>query len=137
MGFVAKLRKYVVEHRVGATIQVGSRHDLVPALADIVDAVEYRRRTRRVGQRRGAPLHCCNPLLQGILGRIHKTRIDVPELAQGEEIRGMLGIPEHIGTGAVDGQATRARGGVRLRAGMQTLGFQFHVIALRCCFVCR
>ena len=48
-----------------------------------------------------------------VLGRVHDPRVDVAELLEREQVRGVLGVVEDVGRGLVDRQRAGAGGGVR------------------------
>ena len=63
-------------------------------LGDVGDGEELRRLPGGSGQGRHAALERGHPLLEDVGGRVHDPGIDVPELLQGEEIGGVLGVLE-------------------------------------------
>ena len=72
-----------------------------------------RRRLR--APRRAAP---------GVVRRIHEARIDVPELLQPEQVRGVLGALELIGGRLEDRHGDRARRGIGAPTGVKRPEFQ-------------
>src|SRR5690606_26594100 len=55
-----------------------------------------------------------NALLEHALGRVHDARVDIAELLQAEQRRGMAGIIEYVGSGLVDRRDPRLGGRIRL-----------------------
>src|SRR5690606_36493326 len=77
-------------------------------------------------ERRGSAFERGNALLERVLRGIHDARVDVAELAQRKQIRGVRRVVEDVRAGPVDRDRSRVRRGVRLRAGMDTLSFELH-----------
>ena len=85
------------------------------------------------GERQGAraALDRCHALLEHIGRRIHDPGVDVAEFFQREQIRGVLGVFENIGSGLVNGHRAGAGGGVGNLPGVKgqgrkTVGFIAH-----------
>ena len=51
-----------------------------------------------------SPLERRHPRLERVVGRVHDARVDVPELAQPEEVRAVRRVVEREGGGGVDGK---------------------------------
>ena len=95
--------------------------------------VQQRQRLRRLpgrGQQRAdAALQRREPLLDHVGGRVHDPGVDVAELLQGEEVRGVVGVVEDVRRGLVDRQRPGSGGGVRLLAGVDLTGLEGPTLA--------
>ncbi len=101
-----------VELRVSSTIEGGGGDDMVPGLTDIGDRQELRRLSGGDGEGGHAPFQRGDSFFEHRRGGVHDARIDVAELLQGEELRGIVGVVEDEGGRLVDGNSARFGGGV-------------------------
>ena len=61
-------------------------------------------------------------LLEDVRRRVHDAGVDITELLQAEEIRGMLRVTELVARGLIDRDSARTGGRVGLLTGVQGLG---------------
>ena len=117
----AQLRQRVVQQVVGAAVQARARHDVVAGLGD----VEERERLRRLaaGHQQGgdAALEGSDAVLDHGLGRVHDAGVDVAELLEPEQVRGVRGVVERVRRGLVDRQGAGVGRAVRRLAGVDLL----------------
>ena len=114
-----------VELRERAAVEVVGRDDLVARAGDVRDGEEDRRRAGGERLRRGAALERGDALREDVVRGVHQARVDVAELAQGEEVGAVLAVAEVVGGRAVDRHRARVRGGVSVRvlSGVDRQGF--------------
>ena len=106
-----------------SAVKIGRADDIVAGVCEVQDG---ERRCRLPGRQRqgGDPtLDGGDALFEDVGGGVHDAGIDVSQLLQGEQIRGMLGVAELIGGGLVDRHRDRVRGRVSAAAAMQDQGF--------------
>ena len=99
----------VLELGVGPTVEVAGGNDVVARLSEIDDRIEDRRGAGGDGESRRSTFESGDALFQHIVCRVHQARVDVSKFTQGEEVGGVFGAVEYIGTGAVN----RNRAGMR------------------------
>ena len=124
---VAHLAEADVELRVGAAVERAGGHHFVARFQQAVDGEELRRLSAGHRQARDAVFERRDALLQHVRRRVHDARIDVAELLQREQLRGVLGILENERGGLVDRHRAGAGGGIRLVAVMQGAGVESEV----------
>ncbi len=73
-------------------------------------------------ERRHAALERGDALLEHVRGRVHDPGVDVAELLQPEQARGVLGVVEHVGRGGVDRDGAGVGRRVGDLAGVEGLG---------------
>jgi hypothetical protein len=110
----AELRQRVVEEVVGAAVERGGRDDLVAAAGERQNCERLGGLARGEREPGRAAFERGDPLLEDICRRVHDARVDVAELLQGEEARGVVSVVEDVGRGLVDGHGPRMGGRVRL-----------------------
>ena len=76
------------------------------------------------GHRADPALERGDALLQHVLGRVHDPRVDVAELGEPEQRRGVLGVAEDVGRRLVDRGGAGAGGRVGRGAGVDLLGLE-------------
>ncbi len=103
-----QLGERVVEQLVGAAVEVVPRHDLVAQPRDRQQRERDGRLPRGDAQRGRSALDRGDALLEHVRRGVHQPRVDVTELLQREQVRGMLGALEHVGRGLVDRDRPRA-----------------------------
>jgi hypothetical protein len=59
-------------------------------------------------------------LLEHVVGGVHQPRVNVAEFLQSEQVRGAIGVLEHVTRSGIDGDRPGRRGRVGLLAGMQS-----------------
>ena len=76
-------------------------------------------------------------LLEDVGGRVHDAGVDVAELLQGEQPRGVVGVVEHVRRGLVDRHGARLGCGVDLLAAVDGEGVEVEgwlsVCVTHCC----
>ena len=115
----ADLRQGMGEQVVRAAIERRRRHDVVAGPRQVQDRQRLGRLARGDAQRRHAALQRGDALLEDVGRRIHDPGVDVAELLQPEQPRGMRGVVEHVARGRVDRDGPGVRRRVRLLAGMK------------------
>ena len=109
----------VQEQIPGAAVEVGRADEIVAGLGDVVDAEQRGRLSRTQCQCRDPAFELRDALLQDVAGRAHDPGVDVAELLEPEQVRGVFGVAELVARRLID----RHRDGVRRRiaavAGMQ------------------
>ena len=97
--------------------------------------VEYREGLGRLatgqGERCGAPFERGDTLLEHVLSRVLNAGVNVAELGERKQIRGMLGAVKNVGRGLVDRHGTRLGGRVGTgEARVYLLGFKLPLAGL-------
>ena len=87
---------------------------MVSRVSEPLDRRRDRRRPRGKGERRRTALERRDAFFEDILRGVHEPPVDVAGIAQGEPIRRMLRIAEHIGGRLIDRNSARVRDGIRL-----------------------
>ncbi len=127
----AELGERVVQQVVGAPVEARARHDVVTGLGHVEQGDRLGRLPRRDQQRTHAPLQAGDPLLDRVRRRVHQPRVDVAELLEPEQVRGVLGVLEDVGRGLVDRQGPGAGLGVGGLACMDLSGLEGPAVAHR------
>ncbi len=127
----AQLGQRVAQQVVGAAVERRRRHDVVAGLGEVEDGVGLgrlaRRQRQRPGQadgRVGRPLQRRDPGLHHRLGGVHDAGVDVADLGQREQVRGVLGAAELVRGGLVDRLRPGARRGVGHLPGVHLAGVE-------------
>ena len=128
-GFDSVLGKGVGEQVVGSAIQSAGRDDVVACLGNGLNRVGDSRLTRGHRQCRQTAFQRGDPRLQNRLGGVHDAGVDVACDFQVKQIGPMLRAVKRIGHGLVNRRGNRLGGGVGRLAGMDGLGFEFHVVS--------
>jgi len=115
----AQLRHGVVKKLIRAAIKVVGGDNLIANLRDIEDSKCCCCLAGSNSQRARPAFESGNALFEDIRRRIHDPRVDIAKLFQGEQIRRMFRVLEHIGSGLVNRDSARAGGWVGDLAGMQ------------------
>ena len=117
--FDALVLQRIGEQVPGASVEVGRAHYIVAGMGDVLEGECRRRLARCQRQSRDPAFQRRHSILQHGVGRIHDPRVDIAELAQREQVRGVLGIPELVGRGLVDRDGDRTGVGVASVARME------------------
>lgn len=120
----AELRQRVLEQVEGAAIQRGAGDHVVAGLGDVEDREGLGGLAGGDQERADAALEGGDALLDRVLRGVHDPRVDVAELFEGKEIRGVVGVLEDVGRGLVDREGPSAGGGVRLLADVDLAGLE-------------
>ena len=118
------LRKLVAELRERAAVKIARGDEFVARLQQREKGQELRRVPRGRRDRRASALERRDALLQHGDGRIAQARVDMAEIMQVEQRRGVLGVLEHIGRSLIDRRDPRAGRSVRHGAGVDRLGLE-------------
>src|SRR6266487_114990 len=108
-----QLGQRVVEEIVGAAVEARRRDDLIASLSDVEDSQRLGSLARTCRQRADATFQGRHTALEGILGRIHNTRIDIAELLQTKEVGRVLRAIKNIGRGLIDRDRPRISRAIR------------------------
>jgi hypothetical protein len=119
-----ELRERVAQQRVGAAVEAGRRDDVVAGLGDVGQRAGRGRLARCEQQRADTALERGQPLLDGVLRRVHDARVDVARLRQAEQVGGVLGVAELVRRRLVDRQRAGTGGRVWRLAGVDLLGLE-------------
>jgi hypothetical protein len=122
----AEIGQDVLELGIAAAVEIAGAHDVVPGAGQIDDGVEDRARARGEAKRRQRvrALEQGDALLQHFRGGIADAGVDIPQLPQREEIRGVFGTVEHVRRGAVNRHRARVGGRVRDLPPVKGNGFE-------------
>ncbi len=120
----AQLLEGVVEQVVRAAVQAGAGHDVVAGLGDVEQGKGFSSLPGGDQQRPHATFEGGDALLDRGLGRVHDAGVDVAELLEREQVRGMVGAVEGVAGGLVDRQGTRIGGGVGALPGVDLAGLE-------------
>ncbi|MBG9886966.1 hypothetical protein ABE10_10490, partial [Bacillus toyonensis] len=93
----AELRERVLEEVVGAAVDRGGGDEVVACLGDVQDREGRRRLPAGEDEGAGAALERGEALLEHILRRVLDAGVDVAELGECEEVRGVVGVVEDVG----------------------------------------
>ena len=118
----ADLGQGVGEQVVGAAVEAGADTRLSPARAMLRIESVSAAWPDASAEGRHAALERGDALLEHVRGRVHDPGVDVPELLEPEQARGVRGVVEHVAGRGVDRHRARVRGRVRLLAGVQGEG---------------
>ena len=89
----------VGEQVVGAAVQAGRADDVVAGTCQVEDRQGFRCLSAGQSEARHAALERRDALLEDVGGGIHDPGVDVPELLEREEPRGVAGVLEVVGAG--------------------------------------
>ena len=103
-----------MELLVGAAVEVVPGDDLFADLRYRKQGQRLRRVPGRDGERAGPALDGGDSSLEDVVRRVHDAAVDVAELFEGEEVRGVLRVAEDVGGRLVDGHGPGAGGRVRV-----------------------
>ena len=106
------------EEVVRAAVEAGGRDDLVSGFQEGEDGDRFGRLSRTCCQRPDAPLERRQTLLEDVVRWVHDARVNVAELLQAEEIRGVLGVVEDERARLIDRHRPSCGCWVRLLSGM-------------------
>ena len=98
-----------------SAVEVGRCDYFVSGPRDVGDREVDRRRAGGECLRGRSALERGDALGEDVVSRVHQPGVYVAELAQSEEVRAVLGIPEVVGGRAVHRHGARTRGGVAVR----------------------
>ena len=110
----AELRQRVVEQVVRAAVQARRGDDVVARLGHVQDGQRLGGLPGGEQQRADAALERGDALLDHVLRRVHDAGVDVAGLGEAEEVRGVIGVPEHVRGGRVDRQGAAPRSSDRV-----------------------
>ncbi len=102
----------MLEERERAAVQGRRRDERVARLREVQDRERLGGLTGGRGDGRDAPFERREAALEDVVRGVHDARVDVPEFAQAEEVRGVLGTVEHVRRRRVDRHGPRVCGGV-------------------------
>ena len=105
----ADVRQDGVELAEGAAVEIVRRHDLIARAGDVRYGEIDRRSARCERLRRRTAFEGRDALGEHVVRGVHQAGVDVAELAQGEEVRPVLGVAEVVGRGAVHRHGARVR----------------------------
>mmetsp|Transcript_3992 Transcript_3992/g.11349 ORF Transcript_3992/g.11349 Transcript_3992/m.11349 type:complete len:222 (-) Transcript_3992:353-1018(-) len=108
VGVDAELGKDVVELGISSTVEVASRHKVIPLLAQVDDRVEGGCGTGTQSKAGGTALHGGESLLQHIGRGIPDACVDVAKLFQSEELGGLVATFKHVGRRAIKWHTARS-----------------------------
>ena len=118
----ADAREGVVELVVGAAVEPAAADDVIARAAQRQDRHGLRGVAAARRQRRHAAFQARDALLEHIGGRVHDAGVDVAQLLQREQIRGVLRVAKLIAGGLVDRHGAAAGGRIRLLTGVKLPG---------------
>ena len=119
-----ELGEGVLEQVHGAAVEGSAGDDVVAGLGDVEQAEGGGRLAGRHEQGPDAPLEGRDPLLHGVLRRVHDPRVDVAELLEREEVLGVRGVVEDVRGRLVDRQRPGAGGAVGVLARVDLPGLE-------------
>jgi len=93
---------------------------MIAGSRDVQDSKRFCSLTTSRRKRCCTALKRCNPLFKYIVGWIHQAGVNVAKLSKREQIRRMLGIPEHKTGCLINGDSTCARRWIRNLACMHS-----------------
>jgi len=118
----AESREGDLEEVVGPSVEAGGAHQLVAGAEEGEERERLRGLARGHGEPGDAALERRDALLEHVVGGVHDPRVDVPELLEGEEPGGVVGVAEAVAGGLIDGDRPRSGGGIGAVAGVQRQG---------------
>ena len=119
-----QLRERPLEEVVGPAVQAGAADDVVAGPRQVEDRRRLGRLAGGEGQGADAALQGRDAGLEDARGRVHDPGVDVPELLQGEEPGGVVGVVEDVRRGGVDRDGPRVRRGVGALPGVDGKGLR-------------
>ena len=119
-----ELGERVLEQVVGSAVDRRGRDDVVAGLRDVEHRVRLGCLAACDEEGTGAALERGEALLDDILRRVHDARVNVAELGQREEVRGVLGVVEDVRRRLIDRRRACLGGRVGLSARVDLLGFE-------------
>ncbi len=132
-----ELGQRVVKQVVGAAVERGRGNDLVSRRRQRDDDEGFGGLPRGQRQPRNAAFERGDALLEHVGGRVHDPGVDVAELLQGKQSRGVVGIVEHVGRGLVNRHGARLGCGVHVLAAVDGEGVEIEgwlsVAGTHCC----
>ncbi len=105
---------------VGAAVELVAGHEVLAHRGDGRDGVEDGGLAGSRGQGAGGAVKGREPLLEHLGGGIGQPGVEIAELLEGEEVRGVLAVAEHVAAGLIDGDRPGERllvGGMARRGG--------------------
>ena len=102
----------------GPAVEARRRDEILTGVADREERARDRRLPRGEAECGRAAVHRGEPLLEHVVRRISQPTVDVAELREPEEVRGMLRVVEHIRRRRVDRDGARLGDGIGLLAGV-------------------
>ncbi|MDQ1113057.1 hypothetical protein QE418_002505 [Microbacterium testaceum] len=130
-GLDAELGEGVLEEVVGAAVDRARRDDVVAGLCDVEHGEGLGRLAAGDEEGAGAALEARDALLDDVLRGVLDARVDVAELGQREEVRGVVGVVEHVRGRLVDRGGASLRDRVGLRTRVDLLGLETPVLGYR------
>ena len=115
----ADLGQRVLEQVVGAAVQAGAADKVIAGACQVEDAERLGGLAGGHPQGRHAALEGSHALLEDVRGRVHDAGVDVPELLEPEQARGVRGVVEDVAGGGVDRHRAGVGGRVDPLAGVQ------------------
>ena len=92
----AELGQRVVEQVVGAAVEAARADDVVAGRGEVEDRQRLGGLARGQREGRDAALEGRDALLEHAVRRVHDPGVDVPELLEPEQARGVGGVVEHV-----------------------------------------
>jgi len=128
--FDVELFEGLTKEGPGAAIEVGGGDEILAGMGDGQDRSGDSSLSAGKGQAGRSAVQSSQAFFQHIVGGVHQAGVDIAELLQGEEVRGVVGVFEYVAGGGVDGHGPGGSGRVGLLPGVQGQGCQT-VILLR------
>ena len=98
----------VLKQRMGPAVEVGTRDNVLPGLGDAGHGIEHRGHAGSRAYGSGRAVNGGQAFFQHIRGGVHQPGVDIALFLQGEQIRGILGVAEHVTGGLVNGHGPGA-----------------------------
>ena len=117
----AEVTERMVELVVSAAVETAAGDDVIARVAERENRLRLRGMAGARCQARDPALERGDTLLEHVGGGVHQSRVDVAQLLECEQVRGMLGAAELIAGSLVDGYCAASRGRIRRLAGVQLL----------------
>ena len=114
----AELGERVVQQVVRSAVQAGAGDDVVADLGEVEQRDRLGGLPAGHEQRPHPTLQARDALLDDVVRGVHQPGVDVAELLEPEQVRGVLRAFEHVGGGLVDRQRARPGRGVGALAGV-------------------
>ncbi len=109
----------VFELAVGAAVEAAAGDDVIAGVAEGEDGLSLCGVSAAGGESCHAAFEVGYALFEHIGGRVHQARVDVAQLLQGEQVRGVFCALKLVTGGLVNRHGPAASGGIRGIAGMQ------------------